>query len=117
MNYVDQEKYLLSRKGSRVKFVYPTTDPVHKKMGTLEDRVVCFSRDDGNVVYWNVIDKIRFEGKDWIRFTYYRYLTAQKKWVFAGQTSLCDPVENITSLFMKACEKDWFQKILNNSEG
>ena len=112
----EQEKYLLSRIGRRVNFIYP--DGEEKRTGRLADRVVCFSGEASKAVYWNVIDLIKFENEneDWIRMSYYRYRKADGRWIFAGQTSLTDPLSNIAKLFNKGVrEKEWIRSLFSKN--
>ena len=107
----EQRDYLLSKIKGPVNFTYP--EPPHSR-GKLKDRFVVRSGDDAYAIYWNMIDLIEFEGadEDWLRFTYYRYKRKEKKWVFAGQTSLSNPLSQIEELFVKAIkEKQWMKAL------
>ena len=109
----EQKAYLLSKKGRIVTFRYP--EPPYVLQGKLFDRFAIKDGVGGGVVYWNVIDLIKFEGEereDWLRLTYYRYKKKENRWVFAGQTSLTNPISGILELFIKAIkEKDWIRTL------
>jgi len=108
----EQKEYLCSKKGKPVVFKYP--EPPYYLKGKLIDRIVVKDRGDDLVTYWNLIDLIRFEGEaeDWLRITYYRYKIKEKKWVFAGQTSLSDPISHFRELFVNAIkEKEWIRPL------
>lgn len=108
----EQEAYLCSKIGEPVNFTYPQGEG--GLSGELIDRVVVFDSEDNLVVYWNMIDLIRFEGEDedWLRITYYRYKKKERKWVFAGQTSISDPISSFDELFVKAIkEKEWIRPL------
>jgi hypothetical protein len=46
-----------------------------------------------------------------LRITYYRY-KKEGRWVFAGQTSISDPFDSFSKLFIKAIkEKKWIRPI------
>ena len=80
--------------------------------GKLIDRYVIKGGEDDWVIYWNMIDLIRFEteDEDWLRITYYRYKKKEKRWVFAGQTSFSDPISSFRELFVNAIkEKEWIR--------
>jgi len=82
--------------------------------GKLLDRYAAFDFEDEWVVYWSIIDLIRFEGEDedWLRITYYRYKKKERRWVFAGQTSLANPISSFLELFVKAIkEKEWIKPL------
>jgi hypothetical protein len=69
---------------------------------------------DDWVVYWYLMDQIEFKGEDeyWLRITYYRYKKREKRWVFAGQTSLAGPISNFQKLFTEAIkEKEWIKPL------
>ena len=52
------------------------------------------------------------EKENWLRITYYRYKKKERKWVFAGQTSISDPISSFVELFVKATrEKEWIRPI------
>lgn len=107
----EQEAYLLSKIEEPVTFTYPEGPPLR---GKLSDRSVTFDREDDSVVYWNVMDRIRFEGEDedWMRITYYRYKKKEGKWIFAGQTSISDPISDFGKLFINAIkEKEWIRPL------
>jgi len=114
----EQKDYLLSRINESVNFTYP--EPPYDFEGTLKDRFVEKSGEDDYVTYWNVIDLIEFKGEneDWLRITYYRYkkkaIPPKKRtgWVFAGQTSLSNPMSQFEELFIKAIkEKQWMRTL------
>ena len=82
--------------------------------GKLLDRYATFVAEDDWVVYWSMIDRIKFEGEDedWLRITYYRYKKKERKWVFAGQTSLANPISGFLELFVEAIkEKEWMRQL------
>ena len=103
-NLEEQEKYLYDKKGHPVNFKYPKGE--QGKSGILKDRVVIFDRKDDNVTYWNLIDLIEFkdEKEQWLRITYYRY-KKDGHWIFAGQTSIADPLSKFVELFVKAIKE------------
>jgi len=108
----EQKEYLLSKIGTSSTFQYP--EPPYFLTGTLIDRCVVKDGGDDLVDYWNVIDLIRFEGEeeDWLRITYYRYKKHEKRWVFAGQTSLSNPISYFCDLFVAAIkEKEWIRPL------
>jgi hypothetical protein len=112
LNRNEQEAWLYSRIGNPSYFTYPTGEG--DMAGRLIDRVVVFGSEYGSIVYWNIVDLIRFEGEDedWLRLTYYRYNKEKRKWVFAGQTPLCDPISSFGEIFVKAIkEKDWMRQL------
>jgi hypothetical protein len=107
-----QRAYLLSRIGQPVSFKYP--EPPYLKKGKLLDRIIAKSGEDEIVGYWNLIDLINFddEKEDWLRISYYRYKKKENRWVFAGQTSLTDPISQFEELFVKGIkEKEWVKKL------
>jgi len=73
LNEKEQMDYLYGKIGGPVTFTYPKKEG--KKEGKLADRFVIRDRENNSVVYWNMIDHIKFEGdaRDWLRITYYRY--------------------------------------------
>jgi hypothetical protein len=98
-----------------VKFTYPTGEG--DLSGKLLDRVVIFDSESETIVYWNMIDLIGFndEEEDWLRITYYRYNKEKNKWIFAGQTSISDPISSFHEMFVKAVkEKDWIRELFRN---
>ena len=109
-----QKKYLLSKISEPIHFKYP--EPPDKK-GILLDRFIVKDREtnDKDVIYWNLIDLIKFEDEkeNLIIVTYYRYRKRQKrKWVFAGQTAFSDPISSFEELFVKAIkEKEWIKPL------
>ena len=112
LNREEQKDYLYGKIGDPVTFKYPKKEG--KKEGKLVDRVVILDRENDMVVYWNMIDRIRFKGdnRDWLRITYYRYKKKERKWVFAGQTSIADPITAFVELFVKAIkEKKWIRPL------
>lgn len=73
-----------------------------------------YDGENDSAVYWNMIDRIKFEGEneDWLRITYYRYKKIERRWVFAGQTSISDPISDFVKLFVKAVkEKEWIRPL------
>jgi len=112
LNREEQKEYLLSKIGNPVKFTYPEgEEPLN---GRLLDRYAVFDGEDDSVAYWNVIDLIEFEGEDenWLRITYYRYKKKDNRWVFAGQTSISDPISVFIELFVKVAEeKEWIRPV------
>lgn len=113
LNLEEQKEYLLNKKGNPVRFKYPEGEfSEYPREGSLKDRFVILDSDDGFVVYWNVIDLIEFKdySEDWLRVTYYRYKKKEMKWVFAGQTSLSNPISGFVQLFVTAIkEKEWIR--------
>jgi hypothetical protein len=108
----EQKQYLLSRIGDAVNFKYP--EPPYLLKGKLLDRYVIAGGEDEWVAYWNIIDLISFENEDekWLRITYFRYKKKDRRWVFAGQTSLTDPISSFRDLFVNAVkEKDWIRPL------
>jgi len=108
----EQEAYLYSKIGKPVNFKYP--EPPFERKGELLDRHVTKVSENDLVVYWYLIDRIRFEGEneDWLRITYCRYKKKERRWVFAGQTSLSGPISNIQKLFIEAIKKkDWVKPL------
>jgi len=108
----EQRAYLYSKIGEPVNFKYP--EPPYLLKGKLLDRYTTFDAEDDWVVYWSMIDLIRFEGQDedWLRITYYRYKKKERRWVFAGQTSLANPISGFLELFVKAIkEKEWIRPL------
>jgi hypothetical protein len=108
----EQKEYLCSKIGESVVFKYP--EPPYLLKGKLIDRIVVKDGGDEIVTYWNLIDLIRFEGEeeDWLRITYYRYKNKDRRWVFAGQTSLSDPISHFRDLFVSAIkEKEWIRAL------
>lgn len=104
----EQEKHLKEKIGNPVKFKYPKGET--GRDGKLLDRVVCFDYEKENVNYWNIIDRIMFNDKEWMRLSYYRYNLFTGNWTFAGQTSLSDPYESFIELFTKGIkEKGWLR--------
>jgi hypothetical protein len=111
LNKKEQKAYLLSKIGEPVGFTYPEGPP---REGKLLDRYVIFDSEDDYVVYWDLIDLIEFKGEDenWLRITYYRYKKKQRRWVFAGQTSISNPIGGFVDLFVKAIkEKEWIRPL------
>lgn len=110
-----QKNYLLDKKGSVVRFAYPEgAFSKYPREGILKDRFVILDSDDEDVVYWNIIDLIKFKDypEDWLRVTYYRYKKKEMKWVFAGQTSISNPISGFVQMFAEAVkEKDWFKSL------
>ena len=112
LNIEEQKDYLYGKIGSQVKFKYPKKEGI--KRGKLLDRVVILDRETDLVVYWNMIDLIKFEDEteNWIRITYYRYKPKERRWNFAGQTSIADPINAFVKLFVQAIEeKEWIRPL------
>jgi len=108
----EQEAYLYGKIKGPVNFKYP--EPPYRLKGELLDRYVIKDGEDNYVVYWYVIDLIRFEDEheDWLRMTYYRYKKRERKWVFAGQTSLSGPLSYFQRLFIETIkEKPWMRQL------
>ena len=105
LNREEQEAYLYGKIGGPVAFKYPKKEG--KREGRLVDRVVKRDRENEIVVYWNMIDLIKFvdEDEDCLRITYYRYKKKERRWVFAGQTSISDPISKFVELFVKAVKE------------
>jgi hypothetical protein len=127
----EQEDYLNSSwKGKTVTFTYP--EPPYKRKGDLLNRIVIKDTIKPNVNYWNILDWIRFSHDPntlWLRITYFRYLKSEivktrkgkvtnKRWIFAGQTSISDPIGAFEELFVKAIQKDkegkWIRPLFKN---
>lgn len=73
------------------------------------------NREPDDVPYWNVCDRIKFDGDPpesyWLRFGYYRMANDTLRW--ASQTTLCDRMEIWEELMVKAAiEKPWFRELL-----
>ena len=104
--------YLYSKIGDSVNFTYPQDEG--DMTGELIDRIVFFGSEYGSIVYWNMIDLIRFEEEDeeWLRITYYRYNKEKRRWIYAGQTSMSDPVSSFEEMFVTAIkEKEWMRNL------
>jgi hypothetical protein len=101
------EARLMQGVGARVTFTYPAAEGVRE--GRIKDRVVVPSRLQMGVQYYDVVDLIDFDGEPepFMRITYYRHLP-DGRLIFAGQTSICEPMSVWTRLLAKAWEKDWF---------
>ena len=111
----EQEEYLYNKIGDPVNFTYPKGEG--DLSGKLLDRVVVFDGEDDFVLYWNMIDLIEFSGEDedWLRLTYYRCKKKDRRWVFAGQTSISDPISCFEELFTKAIKsKVWMRHLFSN---
>lgn len=112
----DKEK-MLSRIGKRVTFTYPEGV---KRQGILKDRNVIESGylDSCNLesaFYWDVIDLIEFEGESepMMRITYYRKLG--NRLVFAGQTTITEPISTWKRLLLETAQKKaWFRALLED---
>ena len=120
----EQKKYLLSKIGESVVFKYP--EPPYKLNGKLKDRWVFKNYEDDDVVYWNIMDLIKFENdnENWLRMTYYRYKKKARPpkrrvgWVFAGQTSLASPINQVSEFFTDAIKgKEWIKDFFKNIFG
>ena len=100
--------------GKRVKFKYPSAEGSRK--GTLEYRAIVRSAPGRTgVPYWDVIDRIKFEGERerWLRITYYR--KPKDRLIFGGQTALAEPIRVWKRILVKgAKEKKWFRVLLTN---
>lgn len=108
----EQKDYLYNKIGDPVNFTYPKGEG--DLSGKLVDRIVILDGEGDLVVYWNMIDLIEFEGEDenWLRITYYRYNKEKRRWIFAGQTSISDPISVFVKLFVKAIkEKEWIRPL------
>jgi hypothetical protein len=107
------DHWILSRVGQKVAFKPPA-----KKQGTLKDRAVVASANvPGKVPYWDVVDRIQFEGDEdpeWIRISY--YLTDnQGLLTWGGQTSITEPVAVWKTILLQAArEKKWFRDLLQD---
>jgi hypothetical protein len=100
--------------GNEVKFTYPP--PEACKKGKLIDRAVIASPGVTGVPYWDVIDLIEFRGEpepQWMRIGYYR--KPKDKLIFAGQTTITEPIGTWKKLLVHAAkEKPWFCKLLED---
>jgi hypothetical protein len=106
---------ILSRIGSDVKFKYPGTEG--SKSGVISDRVVVPSRNaPGSVPYWDVVDKIEFEGEKhptWMRIGYYR--KPKDKLVWGSQTTITEPISVWKNIMIEAANnKAWFRELLKD---
>jgi hypothetical protein len=130
----EQEDHLNnSWKGTTVTFTYP--EKPYKRKGDLLQRIVIADSFLPEVNYWNILDVIKFShdpnnpNNIWLRITYYRYLknaviktkkgkVTNKRWIFAGQTSISDPINAFEELFVKAIRKDengkWIRPLFKN---
>lgn len=109
----EQKDYLLSKRGSPIRFTYPVGEEA--KTGILQDRAVWFDSEDEKVAYWNMVDLIAFDQEDepWLRITYYRYKKQDNRWVFAGQTSISDPISSMVEFFSEVSrQRRWFRDFL-----
>lgn len=113
-----------------VTFTYP--EEPYKRDGELLERIVVKDTIGPVVNYWNILDIIRFHHDPdniWLRITYYRYLKNEiirtkkgkitnKRWIFAGQTSISDPISAFEELFVKAIREDkngkWIRPLFKN---
>jgi hypothetical protein len=110
----DIEK-ILSCIGQPVRFTYPEGIV---KIGILTDRSVTesgylVSGDVESAFYWDVIDLIDFEGdtEPMMRITYYRKLKGRL--VFAGQTTITEPISTWKRMLLEAIQKkSWFRELL-----
>jgi hypothetical protein len=104
---------ILKRVGKPVCFGY--TGMEGSKAGVLVDRAVLYSRvGSSGVPYWDIVDLIRFPTEpetEWMRIGYYR--KAGNKLVFAGQTTITEPLAIWKQLLVHAArEKPWFKALL-----
>lgn len=99
---------ILSAIGKPVHFEYKYKNTTEH--GILKDRFCMPSPTSPN--YFNSLDLILFGEREELRLTYWHLLPTGKI-KFAGQTSLCEPLETVVDLFTKAGrEKSWFKKII-----
>ena len=98
---------LMKAVGEPVRFAYLGNKGV--QTGRLKDRVVGTGSCVPGVQYYDVVDLIEFDGQSepWVRITYYRHLP-DGRMIFAGQTSICEPISVWTRLRAAARQKDWF---------
>lgn len=99
--------------GKKVSFRYPEGI----RQGILKDRAVITSNPHfTGVPYWDVIDLIEFKDDPepyWIRIGYYR--KPKDRLVFAGQTTITEPVSVWKEIFVKGCrEKSWFRELFED---
>jgi hypothetical protein len=104
---------ILGRIGQPVNFKYPAGED--HKYGFLKDRSVLYSGTGSTgVPYWDVVDLIEFPNEQdplWIRIGYYR--KPKDKLIFAGQTTITEPIGIWKKLLIHAAtEKVWFKKLL-----
>ncbi len=98
-----EEEWALKAVGCPVNFKEP-----YKRKGILLDRVPSYFRTSDSF-YINIIDLIEFKDGIYIRFGYYR------RHIFAGQTTLTEPINRLTDIFVKAMvEKKWFYDFIEN---
>ena len=113
MTYESDIDKILKAIGRPVKFHFPP--PEGSREGILKDRsVIPSDPSTSGVLYWDVVDLIIFreeEEKEWIRIGYYR--KPKDKLVFAGQTTITEPIRNWKRILTQAAkEKLWFRKLL-----
>jgi len=107
---------ILSCIGRPVRFTYPGDEG--QKLGVLKDRSVTTSGPVGLVPYWDVVDLIEFDGENepMIRISYYR--KPKDRLIFAGQTSITEPVSTWQRMLVTAArEKEWFANLLETVLG
>lgn len=108
----DIEK-ILSKIDQSVTFTYP--EPGVEKHGILKDRNVIEGGYVGSVFYWDIVDLIDFEGEDelMIRIGYYR--KKQDRLVFAGQTTITEPLSTWKRILLETAQKKpWFRTLLED---
>ncbi|MGD0160810.1 MAG: hypothetical protein ABSB89_11010 [Candidatus Bathyarchaeia archaeon] len=114
----------------KVTFTFP--EGLRIRTGHLLERIVVKDSIEPSVNYWNILDFIKFQHDPdnlWLRITYYRYLKDEivrtkkgkitnKRWIFAGQTSISDPISAFERLFVKAIKEDksgkWIRPLFKN---
>ncbi len=110
MNQAVKNK-IMEEVGKRVSFDY---GPNEKRLiGKLLDRVVVHANPEepDGVPYWDVVDKIQFGQKQWLRFGYYRMPKNHLQW--CAQTTLTEPLETWKGLLIRAAKKkSWFRDLL-----
>lgn len=104
--------HLQARVGKPVLFTYPAAEGTRE--GRIVDCVVVRGSNTRGVPYYDVVDLIAFEGEPehWMRISYYRHLPDDRL-LFAGQTSIAEPVSVWTRILAAASTRPWFPK---NSE-
>ena len=104
--------HLHARVGKRVLFTYPAAEGTRR--GRIVDSVVVPGSKTRGVPYYDVVDLIDFEGEPerWMRISYYRHLP-DGRLLFAGQTSITEPLSVWTRLLSAARERPWFPNPLH----